>query len=158
EFKGVVSQAQLTIGALAGPSPMQSIQSIDCRDDRPDCPAAHISFADFRIMGSGVRDEGFNAILGTNFGSTDIANPLLAIGAARWIVELPRPGETSAGRLILNPSDEETTGFVTLPIVSAFERAGPGGHDAVHGCIVNQTKHEQACGGLIMDTGAQGIV
>lgn len=157
KLDGVVESAQVAIGALSGNISLQAVSGIGCRSDRPDCPAAHIALANFRVMGNGEEDQGFKAILGTSLARADIDNPLPRLGAARWIVELPRPGETAGGRLILNPSDDEASGFAMLPVLGAAGRAGPGGHDSVHGCVASAAEKQKACGALIMDTGAQGI-
>ena len=75
----------------------------------------------------GLPDEGFKAILGTDMAPEKVANPLTAMGVRRWIVELPRPGERGPGRLILNPTREETEGYVMLPMSAPFSKMQGGG-------------------------------
>jgi hypothetical protein len=87
---------------------------------------------------------------------TGIANPLAGIGATRWIVELPRPGGTTSGRLTLDPSDAEASGFAMFPVRGTSGRShGP--YDGIPACIVNEATGEKACGVLTMDTGATDI-
>ena len=86
-----------------------------------------------------------------------VGNPLRFLGAQRWIVELPRPGEGN-GRLILNPTPQETEGYVMLPLAAPYAHERGGGlHDAVPGCLVNAQVGGRACGVVLMDTGAPGL-
>jgi hypothetical protein len=157
KFDGQVGTGSLTIGSLSGSSTMQLIQTVGCRPDMPRCPASRIPISKFGIQGSGLPGEGFRAILGVNMAKADAESPLPAIGASRWIIELPRPGSGVPGKIVLNPSDDELKGFVLLPIISDFRDQKGGLHDAVKGCILNDTSKDKACGALLMDTGAPGI-
>jgi len=58
-------------------------------------PASLVSAAQYGIQGDGLPGEGFVAIMGVNMGHDPVPNPLIALGVKRWIVELPRPGETT---------------------------------------------------------------
>jgi len=157
EFKGEIGKGQLSIGSLAAPATMQLIQAVDCVSSNPHCPASRVPIEKFGIQGSGLSGEGFRAIIGVNMAEADVASPLPAIGARRWIVELPRPGSGSAGKLILNPTDEEVKDYTRLPILGAFASLKGGLHDAVEGCLVNPASKDKSCGALLMDTGAPGI-
>jgi hypothetical protein len=149
QYRGAVGRGTLTIGSLAAPATMQLIQVIGCRRDAPLCPASLVPPDQFGMMGLGLPREGFRAIFGTAVNeSVDVDSPLVAIGAERWIIELPRPGDAHPGRLILNPTDNEAAGFAMLPTVNG---------DSVNACITNKTTAEEACGPLLMDTGATAI-
>lgn len=158
KFDGEVGTGTLGIGALSAPATMQLIQNVGCRRDIPRCPASRVPLAQFGIQGSGFPGQGFKAILGVNMADADVDNPFRAIGARRWIIELPRPEDSAPGRIILNPSDDEVKDFITMPILAAYAREKGGVHDAVTGCIINDTSKQKACGALLMDTGAPGIL
>ena len=94
-------------------------------------------------------------LLGGSMGPTTIDTPMLAVGARRWIIELPRPGEAKPGRLVLNPSDAETQGFKMASLVGGHsERDGGGLHDAVFGCLKHKVTERSMCGLVTFDTGA----
>ena len=91
-------------------------------------------------------------------GRTTIDHPLIAVGARRWIIELPRPGDGAPGRLILNPSDQEVSGFTMLRLVGGFrEQDGGGLYDSVYGCLRNEATRGQVCGPVALDTGAFSV-
>jgi hypothetical protein len=144
------------IGALSSGTIIQLVTVVGCVEAQPQCPASKLSFQKFGLQGDGLPHEGFDAILGVNLAKTFIDNPFAAVGARRWIIELPRPAERS-GRLILNPSPQEVEGFVMTPTLAAFRSLGTGLHDAVAGCIVHLRNDTRRCGALLMDTGAPGI-
>jgi len=153
ELRGVIGRATVRIGGQGGPTTVQLVESVGCTAQRPDCAAGRIALADYGIQGDGLKGEGFKAILGANMGEADAASPLPAIGARRWIIELPLPGSGRPGRLILDPAPEEMAGYRTLHVL-----AGPGGmHDAVRGCLENAASKQALCGPAILDTGAPGI-
>jgi hypothetical protein len=157
QFDGEVGTGSLVIGSLSAPSTMQLIKTVGCRSDSPHCPASRIPLSQFGIQGSGLPGEGFRAILGVNMANADVASPLSALGAKRWIIELPRPNSGTPGKIILDPSDDDVQGFTLIPVVSAFRQQKGGLHDSVPGCILNNATKEKACGALLMDTGAPGI-
>ncbi len=156
-ISGTVGHASLTIGGLTASIPVQLVEKADCTARIPNCPASRIALGQFGMQGDGLPGEGFRAIIGINMAQAEIATPLRAIGAARWIVELPRPGGGAPGRLILNPGDDETKDFAMLPIAAAYHSQKGGLHDSVAGCILNATSQAKACGALMMDSGAPGI-
>ncbi len=156
-LRGVIAHAAIAFGALTGPATVDIVQTVDCRADISDCPAAHADPATFGIQGDGLPGEGFPAILGINMGDNDVPNPLTRLGVKRWIVELPKPGDTTPGKLILNPTADETTGYVMFPIIQGLGDSRGGAHDAVDGCLVDVTTHKTVCGALILDSGAPGI-
>jgi hypothetical protein len=151
QLNGFVATATLSLGAASSPQPVsfEAVQTVDCADDQPKCPASKIALADYGIGGSGFPKQGFKAIVGTSFLHADVDNPLLAMGVDRWIVEVPRSGEAQPGKLILNPSEEEVADYIR------FEMAGPGG--AIPGCLINNDLHETICGRVFLDTGAPGV-
>ena len=154
---GVGATAEVGIGApsLHGRSDLEVINRVGCTQQRPQCPASRIDPRHFGIMGNGVADEGFPAIMGLGVAETDVANPLIALGIKRWIVELPLPGSGSPGRLILNPSDEEMDGYVFFPHgrsqVSRAMRFG------IPVCLSSRSHEQSICGYALLDTGLFGM-
>ena len=157
EFRGEIGKGQLAIGGLTASISMQLIHTVDCVSSNPRCPASRVPIEKFGIQGSGLPGEGFRAIIGINMAEADVASPLSAIGAKRWIVELPRPGSGLPGKLVLNPTDGEVKDYARLSILTAFAGMKGGFHDAVEGCLINVGTKEKSCGALLMDTGAPGI-
>jgi hypothetical protein len=156
-FEGVIGRATVGFGPLSGTSTVQVIRKVGCVEQKPNCPANRIPLAQYGIQGDGLPGEGFKAILGANMAHAPAENPLAAVGAARWIVELPRPGEGRPGRLVLNPADDEVRDYVRLKLLPNFREQRGGMHDAVAGCLVNEAAQARACGALLMDTGAPGL-
>jgi hypothetical protein len=156
-FEGVIGRATVSFGGLSGTSTAQLIRKVGCVEQKPNCPANRVPLAQYGIQGDGLAGEGFKAILGVNMAHAPAENPLSAAGAARWIVDLPRPGEGTPGRLILNPTDEEVASFVRLKTLPNFREQRGGMHDSVAGCLVNDQTQARACGALLMDTGAPGL-
>lgn len=158
ELRGVVGRATVTVGDLSARTTLQMVRVVGCTAERPHCPPSRIPQAQYGVQGDGLPGEGFKAIVGVNMAEAEVATPLRAVGAKRWIVELPRPGETAPGRLILNPTDAETQGFVMLPVNRRYDVERGGLHDSIAGCLVNDTTQAKACGALLLDCGAPGIV
>ncbi|WP_174285409.1 hypothetical protein [Sphingomonas bacterium] len=155
---GNVAEASVAVGALRGNATLQLVRAVSCVRGKADCTAAAVSFARYRIMGGDKPDEGFAAILGINMGAAaDVANPLRGLGAHRWIIDLPRPGEPGPGRLVLNPTEAETAGYAPVEIVDSFAAARGSLHDAVRGCLVNGTSREKTCGAVVLDIGDPGL-
>jgi len=150
---GVIGQARLTIGTLNGPVTLHLVQKAGCVAKSPGCPGT--LGLGYGFLGDGLPREGFRVLLGANMGRTTIDQPLAALGARRWIIELPRPGESASGRLILNPTDEEVAGFAMVRLVGGFrEQDGGGLYDSVPGCLRNDTTQARVCGPVALDTGA----
>jgi len=156
-FKGVIAKTTLAFGDLSGSVPIHVIGKIDCRPDKPACPAAHADPATFGIQGDGLPNAGFVAIFGINMADDDVVNPLIRLGVMRWIIELPKPGDGAPGKLILNPTAEETAGFTMFDIKRTPADSSAGAHDAIDGCLRDQKTQKTICGAVILDTGAPGI-
>lgn len=153
-YVGVVGHARVTIGGASGMGPVHLIRTIGCFDSLPNCPASRTTLDKYGIASDGLPGEGFRAILGIDMAQGQVGNPLRFLGARRWIVELPRPGEGD-GRLILNPSDDEVAGYAFTPLSAPYAHEPGGGlHDAAPGCLVNAQTHARVCGPVLMDTGA----
>ena len=157
ELQGVAGEGMLSIGGLTGVSSLQLVRRVGCTMKLPRCPASRVPADRYGIQGDGLPGEGFKAILGTNMSHTRIANPFVAIGVHRWIVDLPRPGETAPGRIVLNPTDAEVAGFTLLPLSPRLAGLGGGRHDAVPGCLLNNATRAKACGVVTLDSGAPGL-
>jgi len=156
-YEGVVGEASLGMGGLAGRAFVHLIGSIGCFAYLPHCPASRTTIERYGIASDGLPGEGFKAILGIDMAPGRVGNPLRALGVRRWIVELPRPGE-GRGRLILNPTDAEVAGYAMAPLAAPYAHERGGGlHDAVPGCLANAATHARACGVVLLDTGAPGL-
>jgi len=156
-YVGVVGEARIAIGGASGTGPVHLIRAIGCFAYLPRCPASRTTLDRYGIASDGLPDEGFKAILGIDMAPGRVGNPLRFLGARRWIVELPRPGE-GEGRLILNPTEAETAGYAMLPLAAPYAHERGGGlHDAVPGCLSNSVTHARACGVVLMDTGAPSL-
>jgi hypothetical protein len=156
-YEGVVGDAEVAIGGTRGRGPVHLIRSIGCFAYLPHCPASRTTLDKYGIASDGLPGEGFKAILGIDMAPGRVGNPLRFLGAQRWIVELPRPGE-GQGRLILNPTAQETQDYVMTPLAAPYAHERGGGlHDAVPGCLVNPGAGARACGVVLMDTGAPGL-
>lgn len=157
KLMGVAARAHVQIGDLAKDTTVQLVEHVGCSEQKPHCPASALPIARFGIQGDGLPGEGFKAILGVNMGKAEVASTFEGIGARRWIIDLPRPGEPNSGRIVLNPRDDETKGFVNLPLIPQLSDQNGAFHDAVAGCLVNAATHERLCGAIDLDTGAPGI-
>jgi hypothetical protein len=157
EFEGAIAEAQMTIG-VSGRAKFQQIQKVGCRAGLGTCPAAKVAPDKFGIQGSGLPGEGFKAILGINMAGDDAPNPLMEMGVRRWIIDLPRSGETAPGRLVLNPTDAEVADYKMFAIEPRFGDQRGGLHDAISGCVINQQTKKSYCGPTDLDTGAPGVI
>jgi len=151
ELRGVVARATLSLGEVAGPVSFEAVQIVDCEQRQPHCPVSRVAPADYGIGGSGIPKQGFRAIFGTLFRPAEVDNPLIALGVNHWIVLLPRPGDSEPGKLILNPSAEETAGY------TMFRLPQPKVGSAVPGCLINDNTSARICGRVLFDTGAPGL-
>jgi hypothetical protein len=157
-YEGVVGKATLTLGALTGPAPIHLIRAIGCFAALPRCPASRVPLALYGIASDGLPKEGFRVILGTDLTLGQVGNPLAALGVRRWIVALPRPGETAPGRLILNPAQAEIDGFTIIPLSASYaQQRGGALHDAIPGCLTNEATRARACGAVLLDTGSPSL-
>lgn len=148
---GVVGRTKIEIGGLAGETSAHLVQKVDCQAGRPNCPG-RLSLG-YGFLGDGLPGEGFRVLLGGSMGPSSIDSPLAVVGARRWIIELPTPGEL--GRLILNPTTEEMAGYRWAALVGGHaERDGGGLHDAVAGCLRSLKDGRRVCGRATLDTGA----
>ena len=177
-FSGLMADATLGIGQARTDQPVliQVIDKIECVEQRPNCPAAKVAPADFRMAGGGYAGKGFQAILGVSLRKAPrgdgAENPLLAMGDGSWIIVLPQPKDPSPGHLIINPTDEDRAGFamVRLQQQPGGEAGGPSGEQeggkesgegwmdgALPGCIVDEATKQSFCGKTLLDTGAPGF-
>jgi len=150
-YEGHAATGTVTLGSISGDAPMEVIDNITCARNHSDCPIKHESPSDYGVRGNSLTGGRFRALFGINTVGATPKNPLVALGVDSWIVELPRADEP--GRLILNPSAEETKGFIRIPMIAAFHTMGPLGN-SVTGCLVDALTKEKTCGPLVLDTGA----
>ena len=157
KLDGEIGRAMVGVGQLSGSTSVQLVRRVGCSAEHPDCAAGSIPLSKYGIQGNGLPGEGFKAILGVNMGDAPAASLFKGIGARRWIIELPRPGELGPGRIILNPTEEEVSGFTTLPVLDAFTSEQGGLHDAVRGCLIRSSDYQKFCGAALLDSGAPGL-
>ncbi len=160
-LEGALAMADIAVGDAKTGAPVifQIVQSVHCAKLKPDCPAARLAAADYRIGGDGLPGEGFTAIIGMSMRAPQVSspalNPLDFIGDRRWIVVLPRPGDADPGKLIINPDKREMAGFKYFPVAL---RPGAAGHDLLEtqapGCLDGEATDQDNCQPVPMDTGA----
>jgi hypothetical protein len=166
-LSGVIATAPVSIGGAVTDAavPIEMVNAVGCSTARPDCGAAKVALNDYGIGGDGIAGQGFKAILGislmpaTGAGYTD--NPLLHIGAKRWILDLPEPGSAADGALILNPDDGELQGyqlFHLTPLAAAMPGQDGGWQDLLPGCLNNVSTDQSICGATMLDTGTPGVI
>lgn len=150
-FTGQAVQVSLGLGVLpARSAAVERIDAVACLPRVPDCAARErVASADYRIQGDGLPGEGFVAIIGIGLRADPLANPLIASGVRRWIVELPRPGDAAPGRLILNPDDAEVARYRQFSFIRDTNE--------VAGCIVAADGSTKLCAPAMIDTGAVGL-
>jgi len=161
-LNGVIATLRIALGHRSGgaePISVQRVRTVDCFPKQPNCPASRLSPEDYRIGGDGLPKEGFGAILGIGMGSGPVDNPLRQLGAQAWIVELPRPDDNRAGRLILNPDANEVADYTLFPTGAILQNLPRGAafHDAIPGCLRIPSNQRTICGLTLLDTGAPGI-
>ncbi|WP_231420544.1 hypothetical protein [Sphingomonas sp. Leaf205] len=152
-LEGPAAIGVVTVGGVRTRIELQQVRKASCTALKRNCPASNIPFGAFRIQGDGLPDEGFRAIFGIGVFASHTPNPLITLGIRRWIIRLPRPGETADGALILNPDESELRGFKPLESASNNEHRR---NDAVRGCL-QLTAEQRLCAPTILDTGAPGV-
>jgi len=167
KLTGTIGTAEISVGGVPtdGPVPFEVVTQASCAAFRPVCSASMVSPQDYGIGGDGIAGQGFQAILGGSLaienGASYTANPLTHIGARRWIIELPEPGQTGPGQLILNPDDAEVQNFQMFQL-SVVPSVGVGYDsgwvDTLPGCLNDGTNGQDICGPAILDTGSPGII
>lgn len=158
QFDGVVAEADVALGEVAGKVNLAAINKVSCAARLPTCPASRVTQAQYVIGGGGVARLGYRAILGINMSPADVDNPLKALGVDHWIILLPAAGDTAPGKLILNPTDEERAGFTMFPLDRITSGQRGLFHDAINGCLAPATGSGALCGPMAFDTGAPAVV
>ncbi len=143
-FEGRAVSEPVAAGAVVGPVRLMRIEAVGCTAERPACPVAHADLSSYGIQGDGIAGQGFAAILGIRLKRDAIDNPFEQLHVRRWIVELPRTaGE--AGRIILNPGDDEVAGYARIAV------------DADGTTPVCLEGPEKICARGFFDSGAAGL-
>jgi hypothetical protein len=154
-LEGTAGQARFTLGGVTAPATIHLVNQVNCIARSPNCPG-RLGLG-YGFLGDGLPHEGFRVLIGANMGRTSIDNPLTALGARRWIIELPRPGEPGDGKLIANPTDDEVKGFTMIRLVGGYREEDGGMHDAIWSCLRNPKDESRACGPALMDTGSFSV-
>lgn len=157
QYDGVVAEADVALGEITGAIKLQSITRFSCAARMPQCPVIRVPPAQYLIGGGGAVGKGYRAILGINMSPADVDRPLEALGVDRWIIILPKPGDTAPGRLILNPTDEERAAFTMFPLDRITSGQRGVFHDAINGCLAPASGTGVLCGVMALDTGAPAI-
>ncbi|NWB32022.1 hypothetical protein [Pseudomonas gingeri] len=160
-LQGELAQARVGLGHYSVLTPIQVVQSASCNDIRPHCIASKVPSRDFLMGGNPQKGEGYKAILGIGMFRSAASNPLIAMGG-RWIVVLPKPGESTSGQLIINPSNDEVRSFRTIRLQKFVAKQGDTtGYWRDHnlrGCLQRRDNGQSICGNSILDTGAPGFI
>lgn len=153
KFTGVQATAPVSIGGLAGAEPLslQVVKDVSCTDDRPVCRGV------LAFRNSPAARRAIPAVLGANMAPSDADNPLAKIGARKWIVILPLPGETQPGKLILNPTAEDMAGYTVFKPNPVMKNLRTNFHDSILGCVINVKSRQNLCGPTLLDTGSVGV-
>ncbi len=157
KLTGTIATAPISIGAAVTSMPVrfELVDQAACMAFRPNCGAATLSASDYGIGGDGIAGQGFQAILGVSLQTADdVENPLMDIGARRWIIELPEPNSHQTGALIINPDDNDLQTAQSF----ALTHSGNGWLDMLQGCLNNLSTTQQICGPTILDTGSPGMI
>lgn len=154
--EGTVGEAEIHVGGAAtrGRIALQLVDDVTCVAQKPKCPASRIRRGEYGFGGNGKPGAGFAAIIGARLAvakaGDSVANPFYAIGAAAWIIDLPRLGDEAPGRLVFNPAEADLQGFTMIAL-----------HDACAGlvptCLTNERSKETFCGGALLDSGASQV-
>jgi hypothetical protein len=152
QFTGEIAHGVVTIGGAKTTEPVSImlIDKIGCRENRPDCPAAGLTARDFSFAEEAHMAEPNRARIGIRLAPSDADNPLAKMGDGVWIVELPRPGDTAPGRLILNPLAEEAAVYKRLHVDPETGMTG--------GCVIDGSGSQRICGHVLPDTGGNGMI
>jgi hypothetical protein len=152
QFDGVIARGVVSLGSAktAEPVAVMLIDKVGCADARGSCPAAGHTAQDFSFATEAGMAEPNKARIGIGLGPSDADNPLAKIGDGIWIVELPSPGETMPGRLILNPAADEIAGFTKLQVSAETGELG--------GCVIRVSDSQKICGQVLPDTGGNGMI
>jgi hypothetical protein len=151
KITGQVAALAVGLGDAHGHAQVQIVTGVGCADKHPRCPASRIDAASYRLGGEGVVGQGFEALIGISVTASgrQADNPLSALGINAWIVELPRPGDSAPGKLILNPTDEEQRAYAHFPVNERGQ---------IDGCLINRTSNEQICKPMLLDSGETGVI
>ena len=148
----------VTLGDTTADMPFAVITTAGCLPDKPECPSGKVPFEDFGLAGEGVPGEGFKAILGIGLGSSTSGHPLTSIGVTSWLIDIPIPGISEVGKLILNPDDADREGFKMIDAGVAFLDPDSVVGGSLPGCLTVRETSERVCGPIILDTGADALV
>lgn len=153
------SLMNITLGNSASlhTTPLGIVKSVKCLSETPHCEAETLKFEDYQIAGEGEKGQGFRAILGVGLGPSVLANPLLAFGD-RWIIVSPVAGSDSPGKLIINPTDAETEGFIRFHVTKSALRGRGAFRSGIPGCLVARPAADRFCGDVLLDTGSPGMI
>lgn len=165
ELRGAFAKTKFGIGGLetADDIYVHAVDKIGCIAQRPDCPANKVGIEKFKLGGRGIPDQGYMAIMGVGLRPAGVINPLTEIGDGAWIVNLPRPGASKPGDLILNPTAEDRAGYTMLQMqpLTVGTPIGParGWTDALPACLVAVESKRMVCNPQsVFDTGGPGII
>jgi peptidoglycan hydrolase-like protein with peptidoglycan-binding domain len=148
-LKGIVADAIMSIGGIVSQEPIEIAQSITCKDGDPGCDTADIF--------------GYQAIIGISMKGADVPNPLIETGSAKWLIELPLPGASAPGALIINPSANDIAGYTLFNVPQqTTDDVGTGigplwADNLLPICVTRNDKGISYCYGASFDSGAFNI-
>jgi hypothetical protein len=129
---------------------MQAIQSIGCTASKPDCPAS-VPLSQY----PGIGGTSLKAIFGVGLRPNNaFIGGLTSLGIKAWIVNLPLPGSSSQGSLILNPTASDIAGYTLFQL----SKDGTGWDDTqIPTCLTNLTTGKSFCHTMLVDSGGSSI-
>jgi hypothetical protein len=152
QFTGIIARGVVALGdaKTAEPIAIMLIDKVGCAEGGDSCPTAGYTAQNFSFATEAGMSEPNRARIGVGLAPSDADNPLAKMGDGVWIVELPRPGDAKSGRLILNPTAEELSGFTRL-------QASPETGELL-GCVIRSSDSQKVCGQVLPDTGGNGMI
>ncbi len=120
-LEGPLANATIRIGdaSIDKPVVIQVVKTVKCGNKKPHCPVSKLAPGDYRIGGDGLARQGFEAILGISIRSprgSGAINPLVSFGDQAYLVDVPEPGASAPGQLIIDPGAQDRGGFQMLPV------------------------------------------
>ena len=155
QLQGVVGMARVSIGGIETSQdiPIDVVTQVTCLPSKPQCPASKLSAQDYRIGGNGVAGQGFYAIIGIGMRHADAANPLISLGNSAWIVELPTPGDSTPGKIIVNPTPDESASYRVFQLMRNPTNNG-WLDNKIPSCLLNSSTGKKFCLDTLIDSGA----
>jgi hypothetical protein len=158
---GEIDRATVALGDASAEVPVELTLQAVCAPEHPGCIVDRMGPDKFRMGTDADGTGGYPAIIGIGLHPKDIPNPLAHMGSGRWIIELPAPGSSAPGRLIINPTEDDLRGFVTYQLAPGTRPDSLGGPSwldyQLPACVVDFDHRREDCAPTLLDTGEYGF-